>query len=78
MHQFIFPVPPSFPADQPRHFYNWEGHTRNITCEAVGEPEPLIRWLKQNELIERNNETFRIYNQGRQGILQVKEKRIIQ
>ena len=68
---FSFPVSPRFDADHPTVVYSWAGKTKNISCVALGEPEPYIRWYRKNEWIDQKNETFRDFSKGRHGILQV-------
>lgn len=51
--------------------YTWAGMVRNITCHSVAEPEPLIKWWRFDQILE-NNQTNKIYEMGRNSILQVK------
>jgi len=62
---------PRFDPNHPNVVYSWAGKTRNVTCIALGEPEPHIRWYRKNDLIDQKNETFRDYSEGRVGKLQI-------
>lgn len=63
---------PYFIADQPRIFYTWSGKTRNMTCETIANPEPVIEWFRAGKLIDRNNETFYVYPLIKNSVLQVR------
>ncbi|KAK2191593.1 hypothetical protein NP493_50g02002 [Ridgeia piscesae] len=51
--------------------YTWAGIARNISCHSVGEPEPRITWLRFGQVLE-TNKTNKIYELGRNSVLQVK------
>jgi len=68
---FAVQFSPRFNPDHPTTVYSWAGKTRNMTCIALGEPEPRIRWYRKNDLIDIRNETFRDYSEGRIGKLQI-------
>jgi len=61
---------PRFDSEHNRVVYNWAGKTRNISCHAQGEPLPAVEWWRFNYRI-RDNETFRVYDMGRNSNLQV-------
>jgi neurocan core protein len=63
--------PPRFADDHPKLVYNWMNMKRNITCHALGEPEPYIDWFRGTDKITESNETFRLIPMGRTSVLQV-------
>jgi len=62
---------PSFADHHITEVYSWAGKTKNITCTALGEPEPVIEWYRYGRRLE-TNETYTVYQMGRNGALQVK------
>ncbi len=65
---------PRFDEDHEREVYTWAGKRKNVTCISMGEPEPLLHWYRKDEVIDRDNETYKIYNLGNIKVLQVSYK----
>lgn len=66
----FFLVRPRFPSNHTKVVHIWAGKIRNITCEVQSEPAPSIEWLRSARPLA-NNDTFRIFNMGRESSLQV-------
>ena len=62
---------PRFAPDSVTKFYSWAGKRRNMTCWALGEPEPLVVWTRYNWQI-KDNETYKVFQMGRHSELQVR------
>ena len=62
---------PQFKADSVAKFYAWTDSQRNITCTALGEPQPEIEWYHSGSKLE-HSETYKVFNLGGHGVLQVR------
>ena len=52
--------------------YSWPGKTKNMSCHAGGEPEPVVDWyLNDLDRPLRDNETYKVFKMGRNSELQV-------
>lgn len=61
---------PRFHPDNPTEVYVWAGKSRNMTCQVLAQPLPVIQWVKWGRILE-NNETYRIFLMGKNSNLQV-------
>jgi len=59
-----------FAEDHAKEVYAWAGSMRNITCQSQGVPTPRLDWMIGDRVL-RNNDTYRIFDQGATSHLQV-------
>ena len=64
-------VPRIYEDDNVDVVYTWQGMVRNMSCHSHAVPEPLIKWLRFDQILE-NNQTNKIFEMGRHSALQVR------
>ncbi|XP_065214652.1 fasciclin-2-like isoform X2 [Planococcus citri] len=59
------------PAVNINQTFSWDRRPVNLTCVAEAIPNATIAWYFNNRIIERNDQTYRIYGKGSPSTLQV-------
>lgn len=63
---------PRFASNHTTEVHGWAGSTRNITCQATGQPDPVFKWALRDQVLT-NNGTFTIDSAGSSSNLLVSE-----
>lgn len=63
--ELIINFPPDFDAQETKTFYNWldNNNANSILCIATGNPAPVIRWLKDDNQINNDDDFYSIATQ---------------